>query len=384
MPVTFTYNGSSTVPTAAGSYAVVATVNDPNTPGTASGTLVISKAAATATLGNLAQTYTGSPLAATATTVPANLAVTFTYGGSATAPTAAGSYAVVATVNDPNYQGSASGTLVISQTSATATATTCSLSVTGGTHFGQARTYTARIDAGNGSPTGTVTFQDAANSLGSVQLSGGTAVFTTTTLAVGTHSITASYGGDAANLPSQSTALPELIDDPALVITSTTPSMTIATGGTATGELTLSTLGALTSPITLSATGLPANMSLTFSPRTLDATTTPVTVRMELKTTLASTVASLLPRSGVNLGGAFLVCGFLVAPFASRRRRAGFLFTGLALLVAVGLTGCGSSSNGSSVPAPSVIPAGTYPVTITATSAGPTVATVPLTVVVTP
>jgi len=40
--------------------------------------------------------------------------VTFTYNGSATAPSALGSYAVVATINDPIYQGSATGTLVIS------------------------------------------------------------------------------------------------------------------------------------------------------------------------------------------------------------------------------------------------------------------------------
>ena len=60
----------------------------------------ISKATATVSLGNLAQTYTGSPLAATATTSPTGLTVGFTYDGSATAPTAAGSYAVVATIND--------------------------------------------------------------------------------------------------------------------------------------------------------------------------------------------------------------------------------------------------------------------------------------------
>ncbi len=101
----FTYNGSSTAPTAAGSYAVVATINDANYQGAATGTLVISKATATVSLGNLEQTYTGSPLAATATTSPTGLTVNFTYNGSATAPTAAGSYAIVATINDANYQG---------------------------------------------------------------------------------------------------------------------------------------------------------------------------------------------------------------------------------------------------------------------------------------
>ena len=58
--------------------------------------------------------YDGAPHAAVATTSPAGLAVDFTYNGSPVAPTAPGSYAVVATINDANYFGSATGTLVIS------------------------------------------------------------------------------------------------------------------------------------------------------------------------------------------------------------------------------------------------------------------------------
>lgn len=108
-----TYNGNPTPPSAVGSYAVVATITDPNYSGTASGTLVIGKAAATITLGNLTSTYDGSPKAVSVTTVPAGLASSVTYNGSSTAPTNAGSYAVVATSNDPNYAGAASGTLVI-------------------------------------------------------------------------------------------------------------------------------------------------------------------------------------------------------------------------------------------------------------------------------
>jgi hypothetical protein len=50
---------------------------------------------------------------ATATTSPAGLMVTFTYDGLATAPTNAGSYAVVGTISDSNYQGSALDTMII-------------------------------------------------------------------------------------------------------------------------------------------------------------------------------------------------------------------------------------------------------------------------------
>jgi subtilisin family serine protease/pectate lyase len=74
---------------------------------------VTNKGTATVTLGNLTATYDGAPKAATATTNPTGLTVAFTYDGNANLPSTPGSYAVVATVNDGNYLGSASGTLVI-------------------------------------------------------------------------------------------------------------------------------------------------------------------------------------------------------------------------------------------------------------------------------
>jgi hypothetical protein len=108
-----TYDGTAEVPTAAGSYAVVAIVTNPNYQGSAAGTLVIEKAAATVTLENLTQTYDGTPKPATVTLTPTYLAASVTYAGSAEVPTAVGNYAVVATVADPNYQGSQTGELVI-------------------------------------------------------------------------------------------------------------------------------------------------------------------------------------------------------------------------------------------------------------------------------
>lgn len=108
-----TYDGLGQAPTNAGSYAIVATITEAGYAGSASGMLVIGKALATVTLGSLSPTYTGTPKAATATTSPAGLVVSFTYDGSSKAPTDAGSYAVVGTVNDTNYEGNASGTLEI-------------------------------------------------------------------------------------------------------------------------------------------------------------------------------------------------------------------------------------------------------------------------------
>ena len=62
---------------------------------------------------NLRQIYDGTAKAASATTMPAGLTVQFTYDGSATAPTATGTYEVVGTVNDGEYYATATGTLRI-------------------------------------------------------------------------------------------------------------------------------------------------------------------------------------------------------------------------------------------------------------------------------
>ena len=78
-------------------------------------------ASATVTLSDLTQTYDGNPKPITATTSPLGLTTSITYDGSATAPTSAGTYPVVATVTDPNYVGSNSGTLVIQEASQTIT-----------------------------------------------------------------------------------------------------------------------------------------------------------------------------------------------------------------------------------------------------------------------
>jgi PKD repeat protein len=109
------YDGSPNPPTNAGSYAVSATINDSLYRGSATGTLVIDKAAATVTLGNLNFTYDGTAKNTTATTNPPGKTVAILYASSPNPPTSAGSYAVSATVTDANFQGSATDTLVVSK-----------------------------------------------------------------------------------------------------------------------------------------------------------------------------------------------------------------------------------------------------------------------------
>ena len=108
-----TYDGAATAPTAAGSYAVTGIVSDANYAGSATGVLTIAKAAATVSLSDLYYVYDGYSKSATVTTAPAGLTATVTYDGSGTLPVQTGSYAVVATIAEANYQGAATGTLTI-------------------------------------------------------------------------------------------------------------------------------------------------------------------------------------------------------------------------------------------------------------------------------
>ncbi len=75
--------------------------------------------------------------------------------------------------------------------------TTTLTSSTNPSVFGQSVTFTATVNgADSGTLTGTVTFNDNGTSIGTGSVTGGLATFTTTTLTVATHTITAVYGGD--------------------------------------------------------------------------------------------------------------------------------------------------------------------------------------------
>lgn len=155
-----TYNGSPALPVAAGTYAVVATFtsSDPSYTGaTGTATLVISPAVPAVAVVGGSFTYDGTPHAATATATgiggtTVGGSIRFSYNGSAAQPVAAGTYAVVATFTstDANY-ASASGNATL-----TISATTATVSVTGGTFTYDAATHAATATATGigGAPVG--------------------------------------------------------------------------------------------------------------------------------------------------------------------------------------------------------------------------------------
>jgi sugar lactone lactonase YvrE len=256
---------------------------------------------------------------------------------------AAGTYQVVAAyAGNSNTGGSASTALSLVVNLAAAT-TTLTISPTSAI-IDSPITFTATV-AGNGvAPTGSVSFVSGTQTLGTATLNNGTAVFTTSTLAAGSYSVTAVYSGDANNGTSTSPTvnltvnlIPTTTD---LVATSTngtppqvllvavvignsgptpTGTVTFTTGGTTIGSATLDSDGVATITPNLpngtfqvvasysgdslhvpsqsqpvSVNGAPAGFSLTVTPNTLSMTASEnstVTVNITSVGGFADTVA---------------------------------------------------------------------------------------------
>lgn len=126
----------------------------------------------------------------------------------ATSTLASGPHSVTAAYSgDANYE--ASSTSAVNITVTTIPTSTSVLSSTAAATVGSPVSFTATVTHASGAatPTGTVTFFDGASQLGSAALgNGGAAVLTTSSLAIGNHTITATYSGDSIYAGSSSPA----------------------------------------------------------------------------------------------------------------------------------------------------------------------------------
>ena len=109
---------------------------------------------------------------------------------------------------------------------------------------GQTVTLTAAVTGAGATPTGTVTFYDGASVVGTGTLDAtGHASFSTAGLALGTHSLTAVYAGDATYAASTSAAVVETVETPGFTIALSSSSLTVQSRGTASATVTLASLG---------------------------------------------------------------------------------------------------------------------------------------------
>jgi len=100
-----------------------------------------------------------------------------------------------ANATDPNRMLHAVGNAFLDTTPRAATTTALVVSPTSSV-TGQAVTLTATVASAAGTPAGNVTFLDGSTALGTAVLVNGVATLTTSSLAVGTRVLGASYGGD--------------------------------------------------------------------------------------------------------------------------------------------------------------------------------------------
>jgi Bacterial Ig-like domain (group 3) len=145
-----------------------------------------------------------------------------------------------------------SGFATASTGAATTTAVTSSPNPS---NVGQSVTFTATVTSQTaGTITGTVSFFDGANQIGMGTLTASSATFSTTSLAGGSHSITAQYSGNNTYAPSTSMPLMQAVNSTGKAATSTavTSSANPATGGqsiTFTGAVTSQTAGTITGSV---------------------------------------------------------------------------------------------------------------------------------------
>jgi len=240
---TATYTTSTLV---AGNHSIVAVYNgDANYNGNVSSTLsfMVNKATAAITTPPLATAITyGQALSFSTLSggsgTPA--AGTFTFTAPGTIPPSVGTYSagLTYTPSDIANYNPATGTVNVTVNKASTT-TTVTASVVSPSTYGTQVIYTATVTPSAGTETGTVTFQDGGIPLGSGALSGGTATYTTSTLAAGSHSITAVYSGDANYNGGSSLALSFVVNKATAVITDS-PSATAIVYGQALSFSTLS------------------------------------------------------------------------------------------------------------------------------------------------
>jgi hypothetical protein len=121
---------------------------------------------------------------------------------------------------DSDFAGSTS--MAVSQTVNKASSSTTLTSSPNPSSSGQSVTFTANISGQfSGVATGTVTFSNGNSSLGSASVSSNMATLATTTLPVGTDSITATYSGDSKVTGSSSNTLSQVVNASAQAATPT-------------------------------------------------------------------------------------------------------------------------------------------------------------------
>jgi hypothetical protein len=360
LATTTTLTASPTTSTSGQTITLTATVAPSTGTGTPTGTVTFYDGTTSLGTGNLAA---GVATFSTSALTVATHSITATYSGDTTYNTSTSAAVTVAVTAPP----------VATTTTLTASAT----SEVAGTSL----TFTAVVAPASGTvtPTGTVTFYDGTTMLGTGTLAVGSATYSTAALAVGAHSITANYGGDAVNAASTSSAVAITITAPAATdfgIALAPSSGTVAPGSSVTSTISVTPIGGFNQQVTLTCTGAPKNTTCTIAPASVtpngSAATATLTINTNVNAALLNAPLGPQPahRSHDRIALAFAgFAGILCFGF-TRKRLPGWrhLQLGLAAILLAGSVAIGCGGSGSS----NATPAGTSTLTITATAGSTT------------
>lgn len=290
--------------------------------------------------------------------------LTPTYTTSANSTSVPATYTIV-----PSISGASTANYTVTANNGVLTVTKAAPAVSlslnsASTIVATAISMTSKVSASfSGTPTGTVTFLDGTTALATETLDAtGSATYTTSTLVVGSHSLTAVYSGDTDFTSVTSSAAAEAVED--FQLTTSTATQAVKPGGSATFDFTLApSVGSFDSAVTFAVTGLPSGYSWTASPSSV----TPGSSSSQVTLTVTAPAASAAMR---EIGGtAPLALALLVLPLFGVRRFRKLLSTpmqvvlllALSLGAATTLMGCGGHSSSSTTTQ-------SYTITVTATS----------------
>jgi outer membrane protein assembly factor BamB len=369
-----TYSTTATTASPAGTYPITATVTGASAANYVvtvnAGTLTVTAAplpTLTVSANNAARVYnTANPVfAGTVTGAQNNDTFTETFTTTATMASPVGTYPIVPAVTGPvtNYTvTTVNGTLTVNA-APTATTVTAPASAVSGASVSLSATVTSSA----GTPSGNVTFTSGATSLGVAALATGVATLNTTALPAGTDTVTATYtatGNFAGSSGTANLTVTPAATQGSYTVSANPTSLTVQTGKAANTTLTFTPSGSYTGTLALSCSNLPANATCVFAQNTIKLTgnSQSATVGLVINTagnTAAQSVGRRTPQSGGSvalLALAFWWPGALTGLAVVLRQRVADTPRSLQLCLlllcagafAIGLSGCGGGSMGSS------------------------------------
>ncbi len=294
---------------------------------------------------------------------------TITSAGVYTAPNSAGPHTITATSQQDPTASASAAVNVVAQVTVAISPTSASLVP------GQSQSFTATVN--NATDPSVVWSVDGiaggSSTVGTVSSSG---VYTAPA-ATGQHTVTATSVADSSQSASAQVTVTAA---QGFTLSSPAPtSATIPAGQSAVFKLTVSASGGFAGTVQFSCSGAPQQAVCSPSPATATLGSSPTTVTYTVTTSARTASAALLPMSGV---GWWAMGGLLLLPLARRfgvmdTRRSRLM---VAIVAAALLLSCGGGGS-SSPPASGGTPAGTYTLTLAATS-GSTTHSTPVTLTV--